>query len=553
MAPYWRGLSVVLFLGLLSTAVGLVQPYISRLLIDDALLRHDFRALGRIAALMVGIAVVGFALNILSSYRYIRLSADSLFDMRIDVFRHLQRLSPRYFTRTKMGDIVSRINNDIGEVQRICSDTLLSVLSNLLFLVGSVVIMLTLNWRLFLVSVALLPFGILAVRRYQGRLTDKTRTLRERSSDLGSFLIESLFGMRVVVACRQEEREASKFRGLNRKFVEALLSMQILSFLAGALPGTVLTLSTAVVFLYGGKLVIENQLTIGGLVAFMAYHTRLLSPVQNLMGIYTGLLTGGVALGRVFEILDVPLEVRESNDAVSLPRVRGEIAFERVGFRYSPEVPLLNEVSFRVPAGALCVIVGPSGAGKSTMADLLLRFYDPESGRVLIDGHDARDLRLDDLRRAVAMVEQTPHLFHATIGENISYGNPSAPLSDIRACARAAGIDQFIESLPQAYSTMVGERGSTISVGERQRIALARALLRNPSILVLDEPTSALDAVSEATVIDTLAGLARQRTVVLITHRPALLDRADVVVRLENGVISEAPSGGASCAKPHSA
>ena len=534
VAPYWRGLAIVLLLGLFSTAVGLAQPYISRLLIDDALLRRNFSALTQIAALMVLIGIAGFILNILSSYRYLRLSAASLFDMRIDVFRHLQRLSPRYFTRTKMGDVVSRLNNDIGEVQRICSDTLLAVLSNVLFLIGSVAIMLTLNWRLFLVSVVLLPFGILAVRHYQARLIDRTRTLRERSSDLGSFLIESLFGLRVVVACRQEVREADKFRAHNQSFVDALLSMQMLSFLAGALPGTVLTLSTAVVFLYGGKLVIDNQLSIGSLVAFMAYHMRLLSPVQNLLGIYTGLLTGGVALSRVFEILDVPIEVRESPTAMALPHIRGEIAFEEVNFRYSPDVPMLDELSFRVPAGALCVVVGPSGAGKSTLADLLLRFYDAQSGRVLIDGHDVRDLRLDDLRRSVAMVEQTPYLFRASIQENIAYGKPGASLEEIQACARAAGIDRFIESRPEGYQTMVGERGSTISVGERQRIALARALLRNPSILILDEPTSALDAASEATVMDTVAGLAQQRTVVLITHRLALVDRADVLVRLEH-------------------
>jgi ATP-binding cassette subfamily B protein len=539
VVPYWRGLALVLVLGLFSTAVGLVQPYISRLLIDNALLRRDMHALGEIAVMMVLVTVVGFILNIVSSYRYVRLSAACLFDMRLAVYRHLQQMSPRYFAKSKLGDVVSRINNDIGEVQRICSDTLLSVLSNVLFLAGSVAFMVWLNWRLFLTSVALLPVGILALRHYQARLTTQTRHLRERSSDIGSFLIESLLGMRLMVASGNEEREAEKFRKHNSDFVESLLSMQLLSFLASAVPGAVLTLSTAIVFFYGGKLVIDGQFTIGGLVAFMAYHLRLLSPVQTLLGIYTNLLTGGVALGRVFEVLDVPIEVNEPPNARSLGDVLGQISFERVRFRYSDNVRVLDEVSFQVPAGALCVIIGPSGAGKSTLADLLLRFYDPDSGVIAIDGHDLRELRLQDLRRNIAFVEQSPHLFRATVQENIAYGKPEASMEEIQECARAAAIDDFIQSLPEGYATIVGERGSTISAGERQRIALARALLRKPAILVMDEPTAALDPALEAAVSGVFTRVLRDRTTILITHRMSLVEMADVVVVIDDGQVVE--------------
>jgi ATP-binding cassette subfamily B protein len=539
VVPYWRGLLLVLVLGLFSTAVGLVQPYISRLLIDNALLRRDMHALGKIAVMMVLVTVIGFILNIVSSYRYVRLSSECLFDMRLAVYRHLQRLSHRYFTKSKLGDIVSRINNDISEVQRICSDTLLSVLSNILFLAGSIAFMVWLNWRLFLVSVALLPVGILALRHYQARLTKQTRQLRERSSDIGSFLIESLLGMRLIVASGNEQRETEKFRKYNSDFVQSLLSMQLLSFLASAVPGTVLTLSTAIVFFYGGKLVIEGQFTIGGLVAFMAYHLRLLSPVQNLLGIYTNLLTGGVALGRVFEVLDVPIEVQEPPNARSLEDVRGQISFERVSFGYSGSVRVLDEISFQVPAGALCVIIGPSGAGKSTLADLLLRFYDPDSGVIAIDGQDLRELRLQDLRRNIAVVEQSPHLFRATVRENIAYGKPEASLEEIQDCARAAAIDDFIQSLPEGYATIVGERGSTISAGERQRIALARALLRKPAILVMDEPTAALDPALEAAVSGVFKCVLRDRTTILITHRMSLVEMADVVVVIDDGQVVE--------------
>jgi ATP-binding cassette, subfamily B, bacterial len=539
VAPYWRGLLLVLVLGLFSTAVGLAQPYISRLLIDDALLRRNAHALWQIAALMVLVTVLGFLLNTVSSYRYVKLSAESLFDMRLAVYRHLQRLSPRYYTKARMGDIVSRINNDIGEVQRVCSDTLLSVLSNILFLAGSIAIMVSLNWRLFLVSAVLLPVGILALRHYQAKLAMQTRDLRERSSDLGSFLIETLFGMRLVVASGGEEREAEEFRAQNSRFVRSLLSMQLLSFCASALPSTALTLSTAIVFFYGGKLVIAGQLTIGGLVAFMAYHMRLLAPVQNLLGIYTNLLTGGVALGRVFEILDVPVEVTESPRAVALGMVRGEITFDHVRFRYSEDVPVLDDVCFHVPAGALCVLAGPSGAGKSTLADLLLRFFDPQAGRITIDRHDLREIRLPDLRQKIAVVEQIPYCFRASVRENIAYGKPGSTFDDIRSCAREAAIDDFIQSLPNGYDTILGERGSTISVGERQRIALARALLRKPAILILDEPTSALDPASEAAVTGAFTHALRGRTSVLITHRMSLVERADLVVVMEGGRIVE--------------
>lgn len=542
VAPYWRGLFVVMLLGLFSTAVGLAQPYISRLLIDDALLRRNLHALTYIAIAMVVVTVVGFGLNIASSYCYVRLSAACLFDMRLAVYRHLQRLSPRYFSQKKLGDIVSRINNDIGEVQRVCSDSLLSVLSNLLFLVGSIAIMSWLNWRLMIASVALLPVGIFALRHYQGRLRLQTADLRQRSSDLGSFLIENLLGMRLIVASATETLEAERFRAYNASFIRSLLSMQVLSFLASAMPTTVLTLSTAVVFLYGGKLVIAQQLTIGGLVAFMGYHLKLLSPVQNLLGIYTNLLTGGVALERVFEVMDVSPEVVEEAAPASLPCVRQAVSFAQVGFCYSSEVPVLRDVSFTIPAGQICAIVGASGAGKSTLADLLLRFYDPDAGTIAIDGQDIRKLCLNDLRRQVAMVEQTPYLFRASVRENIAYGRPGASLDEVRVCAAAAAIDSFIQSLPQGYETIVGERGVTLSVGERQRIALARALLRDPSVLILDEPTSALDPASEAAVTHEWLQVLRGRTAILITHRMSLVEMADLVVVIADGRVLETGS-----------
>jgi len=538
--PYWRRLVLVLIISLFSTILGLVQPYIAKLLIDEALLQRNLRALVVVALLMIVVTVFGFVFGALASYRYVAVSADVLFDMRLALYEHLQKLSPWFYARTKLGEIVSRINNDVAEAQRVASDTLLSLVSNLIFLTGSVAIMLWLNWQLFVLSVALAPLSVFVLRSYQRRLTGQAKQTRERSAEIGSFLIETLMGMRLVVTSNAEASEVERFRRRNRGFIESLLAMQLTSYLAGAAPGVILALSTAAVFLYGGGLVIEGAMSVGALVAFMAYHLRLLAPAQSLMGLYTSLVTARVSLGRIFELLDAKVDVVERADAVALNRPRGEITFEHVTLRHDRENTVLDDVSFRIPAGGVCAIVGPSGVGKSTIADLILRFYDPQSGTVKLDGRDLRDLRLGDLRRAVALVDQSPFLFNASVAENIAYARPEATRDEIVEAARAAAIHKFIESLPEGYDTRVGERGLALSAGERQRIAIARAILRQPSVIVLDEPTAALDPITEQAVVSTLSTLLKGRTAIVITHRMSLVEIADQVIALEGGKVAQA-------------
>ncbi len=534
LAPYASRLGVILGISVLSTLLGLTQPYISKLLIDNALLRRDMRALAWVAGLMFATTVLGFLLNILSSYQYVRVSASMLFDMRLALYRHLQTLSPRFYAKWRLGDLVSRLNTDIGEVQRVSADTLLSVLSNVVFLVGSIAMMIWLNWRLFLFSAVFVPVSLITFRYYQRKLMVFTKELRERGADLGSLFVDTLLGMRTVVTSNAGEREAGKFRERNNAFVDTLLRLQMTSFLSGALPGTILTAATAGVFLLGGWMIIHGRMTIGTLVAFMAYHMRLLTPVQTMMGLAANLASARVSLGRIFEILDTAPEIMERPDALALPSVRGDIVFDNVTLRHD-RADVLSGVSFTIRAGAFCAILGPSGVGKSTVADLLVRLLDPDNGTISLDGHDLRDLQIKDLRDHIGLVDQSPYLFNATIAENIAYARPIAKRSEIERAASAAGLDELILRLPEGYETKTGERGLALSAGERQRIAIARALLRRPTVLVLDEPTSALDSETEKLVARNLRENLRHSTVIVITHRPALAEIADQVITLREG------------------
>ena len=534
LRPYTGQLTLVLIISLAATSLSLVQPYISKLLFDQALMKRDLHALVLIAGLMFIAIVAGFALNILSSYRYVRVSAAMLFDMRLALFRHLQTLSPRFYAGYRLGDLMSRLNNDVGEVQRVTADTLLSVLSNVVFLIGSVAMMLWMNWRLFLVSVVFVPACVWTFQRYQRRLTELTKQLRERSADLGSLFVDSILGMRVVVSLNAEEHETARFGDRNSAFVRTMLKVQIASFLSGALPGTILTAGTAAVFLYGGWMIINGTMSIGTMVAFMAYHTRLLSPVQNLMGLSAGLASARVSLGRIFELFDTPAEVTERTDAVTIGPVTDSIELRDVSIRHDRGA-VLEDISLTIPAGAFCAILGSSGVGKSTMADLLVRYLDPDRGSIFVDGQELRGVKLNDLRREVVLVDQSPYLFNASIAENVAYAYPRATRREIERAGSAAGLDELMLRLPEGYETKTGERGQALSVGERQRVALARALLRKPSVLILDEPTSALDADTEKLIATNLRAEMEGRTLIVITHRPALAELADCVITISGG------------------
>lgn len=542
LTPYWRRLSLVFAISLVSTATTLAVPYLSKDLIDQALMGRDLSALRRIVWWFAALGVLSFALNVISGLRYTRVSADILFDMRLAMYEHLQRLSPRFYARTRLGDVIARINGDIGEIQRVAAEAALAWVGNVLFLVGSLTMMVWLDWRLSLIGLAFMPASIWALVHYRRRLESKVGELRQRSADIGSFLIETLQANALVVTSNAQGREVTRFRRLNDAFVSSVMGMQRITYFAGGLPGTLLSIGTAIVFLYGGSRVIDGTLTLGTLGAFLAYQMRVFAPAQALMGLYASLATARVSWRRVLEMLDAPADVIESTQPVALGKPRGRVAFESVTLGTERGVQVLEDVSFVVEPGQSVAIVGASGSGKSTIASLATRLLDPEHGVVRLDGHDLRTIGLRDVRQHVVLVEQEPVLLHATLAENIRYVRPDATVEEVRSAAEAAGLTQFIETLPQRYETIVGERGLALSAGERQRVALARAFLANPTVLVLDEPTAALDPVAERIVTEGYRRVMRDRTTILITHRRDLAMQADSIVVLDGAKVAEVGS-----------
>jgi len=539
--PYACQLGLMIVIGLAGSALGLVQPYLSKYLVDNALLRRDVHALMISAVLMFAATVAGSILSYVSGYGYMRVSASMLLDMRLKVYTHLHALSPRFYARARLGDLVSRLNGDVAEVQRISSDFFLTTLTNALFIAGSLGMMIWLSWKLFFVGIVLIPFSIALFRFFQIRMNLLARELRERSAAIGTLFVETLLGVRLVACFNSSEYESERFRSRNDSFVSTLMRFQSTSMLGRTVPGTLLTAATTAVFVYGGQQIIAGQMTMGTLVAFMAYHSRLLSPVQSLLGLSASLSSAKVSLSRVLELLDAPIEVTEQPDAVPVSAVHRSIEFRDVTLRHDGRA-VLDDVSFEIPAGVFSVIVGPSGGGKSTIADLMVRLLDPDAGAVMIDGLDLKRTRLSDLRRTVVLIDQSPYLFHGTLYENIAYAKPFVGRVAVEQAAHAAGLTELLRGLPEGLNTVAGERGLTLSAGERQRVAIARAFLAKPEVLILDEPSAALDPARERELVDNLRWAFAGKTLIAITHKPALASVADHILYIKDGRVVEAVS-----------
>jgi ATP-binding cassette, subfamily B, bacterial len=538
LRPYAWQLGLIILIGLTGSALGLAQPYLSKYLVDNALMRRDLHALVIAAILMFAATIVGSVLSYISGLGYMRLSSSMLLDMRMKVYSHLHALSPRFYGKARLGDLVSRLNGDVAEVQRISGDFFLTTVTNLLFIVGSLIMMIMFSWKLFIVGVVLIPFSVALFRFFQLRMNVLARELRERSADIGTLFVETLLGVRLVACFNSSRFEQDRFRERNDSFVSTLMRFQRTSMLGRSVPGSLISAATVAVFVYGGQQIIAGQMSIGTLVAFMAYHGMLLSPVQSLIGLSASLTSAKVSLHRVLEILDTPIEVTEHPDALPVSAVRDSIAFRNVTLSHDGRT-VLDNVSFDIPAGAFSVIVGPSGAGKSTIADLTVRLLDPDSGIVMIDGADLKTLRVQDLRRTVVLIDQSPYLFKGTLSDNIAYAKPDVRKEAVQQAAEEAGLAELLSGLPDGLNTVVGERGLTLSAGERQRVAIARAFLSNPDVLILDEPSAALDPERERELIDNLRWKFFNKTLIAITHKPAIAAAADHVLHIKDGRVRE--------------
>ncbi len=593
--PYRGRIALMLLTIAASTALGLIPPLLQRSLIDDALLRRDYTQLHLLALGLVAVPALIGLLGVLQRYLSARIGEGIICDLRCALFDHLQRMSLRFFTDTKTGELMSRLNNDVVGAQQTVTTTIVNLFSNILTLVATLSVMLALEWRLTLLAIGLLPLFVLPARRVadilrriareQMQLNAQMNALMNETLGVSGALLVKLFGRAADESARFQDR-AARVRDTGVR--QALVGRWF--FLGLSLVSAV---GTALVFWLGGLLVLQGVFTVGTIVAFGAYLTQLYGPLAALTNARVEFARSLVSFERVFETLDLPVEIADRPGAVPLTRVAGEVRFEGVSFSYQlaaargarlreverrrsrdlpslaelrdaapvqdsangtrapvPATPpngyapdgirwALRDVSFVVRPGQLAALVGPSGAGKTTITYLLPRLYDPTAGRILLDGHDLRDVTLASLTVQIGMVTQEPYLFHDTIRANLLYARPTATQADLEAACAAANIHDFIVSLPQGYDTVVGERGYRLSGGEKQRLAIARVLLKDPRILILDEATSHLDSASEALIQAALERAMRGRTSLVIAHRLSTILAADVILVLDRGRLVE--------------
>ena len=545
LRPQWHYFAGSLLLALILASLSAAQPLLTRIVIDDGLIAHRFGRLLAACAGMLGLATLGFLLGGVHRTIYVRASGRSLFSLRSAIYEHLLRVSPRRLARVTVGDLVSRLDGDIAEIQRFGTDAALSLVSSVLSLVAIGAVMLLLSWRLTLLAAALLPLQLLVRHFARPRIESTTRELRASAAQLSGFFIETLSGARQVQASAAESLETLRLGRLGEHYLGRVLRQQWATYATGSLASLAGHTVTAASFILGGWYVAHGQLTVGTLVAFVAYLGRSAGSAASLAAIYSGYHRARVSLDRVRELLDLPA-VQEAAEAVPIPKdARGALRMEGVTVLGAVEGrPLLQSVTLDIPAGSKVVLRGVSGAGKSTVTDLLRRFLEPDAGQILLDGRPLNEFRLADLRRRVAVVEHSPILFHGTILDNLRYGHPAIDESQVRAAALRAGVDEFVAGLPQGYETQIGEGGAGLSTGQRQRIAIARAALAQPLIVILDEATSGLDVETTLAVHRALDHSFADRTRLIITHRASDIENSDLCWRLDAGQIRPAALAG---------
>ena len=541
--PYGMRLAAVLSLIVLSAGLDIISPFLLKAILDTALPERDNLLLTVLVGGMIAISVVTGILGVYQTLLSNQVGQRVMHDLRSAVYRHLQRLSLAFFTRTRTGEVQARIASDIGGVQSVVTSTATSIVSNATTVLASVVAMFALDWRLAVFSLGLLPFFILLTRRVGAQRKEITTTRQRTIADMSSIVQESLSvsGILLGKTTGRSEALAERFQGESERLADLEVRQRMAGRWMMASIGTTFAIMPAAVYWLAGQSWSGQAVTIGTVVAFTTLQARLFRPIMSLLNVQIDVQTSLALFDRIFEYLDLPVDIHErpTRSCSTAARWLGEVSFEDVSFRYDHDRWTLRGVSLTIPPGTMTAIIGETGSGKTTLGYLVARLYDASEGRVTIDGVDVRDVSFASLADTVGVVSQETYLIHATVRENIRFARPEATDEEVEAAARAAQIHGVIASLPEGYDTVVGERGSRFSGGEKQRIAIARTVLRNPPILVLDEATSALDTETERAVQEALERLGEGRTVIAIAHRLSTVRDADQIVVLDAGRIVE--------------
>ncbi len=541
--PYGMRLAAVLSLIVLSAGLDIISPFLLKAILDTALPERDNLLLTVLVGGMIAISVVTGILGVYQTLLSNQVGQRVMHDLRSAVYRHLQRLSLAFFTRTRTGEVQARIASDIGGVQSVVTSTATSIVSNATTVLASIVAMFALDWRLAVFSLGLLPFFILLTRRVGSQRREITTTRQRTIADMSSIVQESLSvsGILLGKTTGRSEALAERFQGESERLADLEVRQRMAGRWMMASIGTTFAIMPAAVYWLAGQSWSGQAVTIGTVVAFTTLQARLFRPIMSLLNVQIDVQTSLALFDRIFEYLDLPVDIHERPDPIVLDRsaLLGEVSLENVSFRYDHDRWTLRGVSLTTPPGTMTAIIGETGSGKTTLGYLVARLYDATEGRVTIDGIDVRDVSFASLADTVGVVSQETYLIHATVRENIRFARPEATDEEVEAAARAAQIHGVIASLPEGYDTVVGERGSRFSGGEKQRIAIARTVLRNPPILVLDEATSALDTETERAVQEALERLGEGRTVIAIAHRLSTVRDADQIVVLDAGQVVE--------------